>query len=75
MASVMRMLLEVTNVAENKNLPNTFHLPQNYPNPFNPTTKISYSISKSNFVTLKIFDVLGREIQTLVHKIRNQMST
>lgn len=56
-----------TNVAENKNLPVTYKLNQNYPNPFNPITKITYSIVKSNLITLEIFDVLGREIQTLVN--------
>ena len=43
-----------------------FKLDQNYPNPFNPTTKISYSISTSDFVTLKIFDIVGKEITTLI---------
>ena len=45
-----------------------FALEQNYPNPFNPSTKIKYSIAKQGFVTIKIFDVLGREIVTLVNK-------
>jgi len=40
---------------------------QNYPNPFNPTTKIMYSIKKEGFVTLKVFDILGREIITLIN--------
>ncbi len=44
-----------------------FVLHQNYPNPFNPVTKISYSIPKSGFVSLKIYDVLGKEISTLVN--------
>ncbi len=43
-----------------------FELCQNYPNPFNPSTEISYSVPKSDFVALKIYDMLGREIQTLV---------
>jgi glucuronoarabinoxylan endo-1,4-beta-xylanase len=49
-------------------LPQTITLFQNYPNPFNPTTDISYSISKPDFVILKIYNLLGREIQTLIHQ-------
>jgi len=48
-------------------LPSKYELDQNYPNPFNPTTNIRYSIVKSSKVTLKIFDILGREVQTLVN--------
>ena len=43
-----------------------YSLEQNFPNPFNPTTTIKYQIPQSGFVTLKIFDVLGREVKTLV---------
>ncbi len=46
--------------------PNSFTLFQNYPNPFNPSTTIRYSLGKSSYVTLKIYDTLGREITTLV---------
>ena len=47
--------------------PSTYELLQNYPNPFNPTTNIEYQIANSGFVSLKVFDVLGREAATLVN--------
>jgi hypothetical protein len=47
--------------------PTAFVLEQNYPNPFNPTTVISYTLSESSIVTLRIIDVLGREVSTLVN--------
>ncbi|MFC2103117.1 T9SS type A sorting domain-containing protein [Bacteroidota bacterium] len=48
--------------------PGSFQLYQNYPNPFNPITKIKYQIPKLSFVTLKVYDVLGNEIETLVNE-------
>jgi len=54
----------------NSERPANFFLYQNYPNPFNSSTKIAYSISHSDFVTLKIYDLLGREIQTLVSEFQ-----
>jgi len=47
-------------------IPTEYKLNQNYPNPFNPVTKINFSIPKTSFVTLKIFDIVGREVKTLV---------
>jgi hypothetical protein len=41
---------------------------QNYPNPFNPTTSLQYTIGSRQFVTLKVFDLLGREVATLVNE-------
>jgi plastocyanin len=48
-----------------------FELDQNYPNPFNPSTSIQYAIASRQFVTLKVFDVLGNEVATLVNEYKN----
>ena len=53
------------------NVPQTAQLEQNYPNPFNPSTKIAYTIPNSYFVILKIYDMLGKEVQTLVNEFQN----
>ena len=50
---------------------NSFKLFQNYPNPFNPSTDIKYQLQSSTFVTLKVYDILGREVNTLVSKYQN----
>jgi hypothetical protein len=55
-----------------KIIPSVYELSQNYPNPFNPTTNIEFTLSKSEFVELKVFNILGKEISTLVSKKLNQ---
>lgn len=64
-----RPLAEITGVREAFSaLPGEFSLRQNYPNPFNPATTLSFVIGHSSFVTLKVYDVLGREVATLVNE-------
>ena len=64
-----RPLSEITSTQNNySDLPKFYFLSQNYPNPFNPLTTINYSIPKTGFVILKVYDLLGREIKTLVNE-------
>jgi hypothetical protein len=51
---------------DGKLIPASYRLEQNYPNPFNPSTTITYALAKSGFTTLKIYDLLGKEVRTLV---------
>jgi hypothetical protein len=64
------VLTHVGNIS--KELPQRVSLFQNYPNPFNPATDIRYQISEISNVSLKIFDVLGREVSTLVNELKQQ---
>jgi len=60
----------VTSVVTPKGMPTKFTLEQNYPNPFNPSTIIGFTLPVASHVSLKIFDVLGREVKTLVNENR-----
>jgi aminopeptidase N len=59
------VLGEFTNLNETGTIPRTFALLQNYPNPFNPTTTIPFDLAHQEYVSLKVYDILGREIATL----------
>lgn len=62
-------LNSITQVATRiNNIPNSYSLDQNYPNPFNPSTTINYSILEDGLVTIKVYDILGREVITLVNE-------
>ena len=64
-----RLVNTLTGVQNNRsNAPAKFYLSQNYPNPFNPVTKIKFDLPKSSNVKLVIYDVLGREIETLLEE-------
>ncbi len=71
-ADTMKALFDVylvgNNVGEVILLPDKFNLSQNYPNPFNPGTKIKYSVPQTSRVQIKVFDILGDEIVTLVNE-------
>lgn len=60
--------ITLTDVAEEPQVNHSFYLFQNYPNPFNPKTNIEFRIANSGFVSLKVYDVLGNEIATLVNE-------
>ena len=65
MAGVI-VVQNAVSVPEDELLANDFELKQNYPNPFNPSTRINFAISNASFVNLKVYDVIGNEIATLV---------
>lgn len=67
---VSRFNVEIDNavgIEDNNNLPKEYKLVQNYPNPFNPSTVINFSLPKSGFVSLKVYNALGQEVATLVN--------
>lgn len=58
----------IFDVNDNNLSANEFSLKQNYPNPFNPATIINYNLPEAGLVTLKVYDIIGKEIETLVNK-------
>jgi hypothetical protein len=70
---VTTITLKLNNVKEIGNglVPSEFSLAQNYPNPFNPSTHVQFTIAGSRHVTMKVYDILGREVETLVDQPMN----
>jgi hypothetical protein len=60
------LVLEPTGVADERGVPRAFLLLQNYPNPFNPATTLEYVLDTKSYVTLRVFDLPGREVSVLV---------
>jgi hypothetical protein len=65
--AVLQAHYQPTTLENNSSNPKDFSLLQNYPNPFNPATTISFSIPSSAFTSLKVYDILGNEVATLVN--------
>lgn len=59
-----------TSITGNSEVPLRYNLSQNYPNPFNPSTSIKFELPQSGFVSLKVFDLLGREVANLVNEVK-----
>ena len=62
----LSQIISVQNISTE--VPAQFSIEQNYPNPFNPTTNLEFGISKMGFVSLKVYDVIGKEVATLVNE-------
>jgi hypothetical protein len=71
LADTSATIVGIENELADNIIPNEISLEQNYPNPFNPTTTIQYSLNKESRVSLRVYDILGREIVTLVDELKS----
>lgn len=69
-SSNTKVFFEKQRISNNLSIPKEYSLSQNYPNPFNPVTNIKYQIPKDGLVTLKVYDITGREIVKLVNEVK-----
>jgi len=65
---ILKDVISIVSEVEEEDYPSEFFLSQNYPNPFNSSTRIKYQIPEMSFVTLKVFDIIGSEIATVVNE-------
>lgn len=70
-ASLLKLDLTTDVDEPSENLPQKFNLYQNYPNPFNPMTIINYQLPYDNYVTIKVYNILGEEVATLVYGMQD----
>jgi hypothetical protein len=71
-STVFNFTAAVTGINDNSStMPSVYNLYQNYPNPFNPSTVIRYDLPQSGIVTIKIYNILGKEVMTLVNEFHN----
>ncbi len=73
--SVLLTIQIIDAIKELSALPKVFHLDQNYPNPFNPTTRLSFTIAHSSLVTLRVFDIVGKEAATLLNRKKYEIGS
>ena len=66
----LELSMDVVSDVEDQTQPLTLQLEQNFPNPFNPSTKIRYQVAENDFVSLKVYDLLGNEVATLVNEVK-----